>query len=225
MLTFNEDFFPCRLKSCLRILPVRVFWMAMDCFLWNNFRMKVVADSRKVVIFGERACSSVAGDFLDGVGKDERFDPLKGPTPLKGSPPLKGWTPLKGSPPLKGWTPLKGGTPLKGVHMKGLVCFRTFCLQSGDFLVGVVKGPLKGPTPLKGGTPLKGLAACVHSHSCLLCRVDLTAHSPVDPVCTLLSDSLKKQVRSIPELDGQMKPGCDPIHRMVCLARALFGDY
>jgi hypothetical protein len=183
MLTFNEDFFPCRLKSCLRILPVRVFWMAMDCFLWNNFRMKVVADSRKVVIFGERACSSVAGDFLDGVGKDERFDPLKGPTPLKGSPPLKGWTPLKGSPPLKGWT------------------------------------------PLKGGTPLKGLAACVHSHSCLLCRVVLTAHSPVDSVCTLLPDSLKKQVRLIPALDDRMKPGCDMLQRTVCLARALFGDY
>jgi hypothetical protein len=244
MLTFNEDFFPCRMKSHFhRILPVRVFWMGKGCFLLNNFRMKVVVDSWKVQIFEERVCSSAEGDFPDEVEKDECSDPLKGGTPLKGSPPLKGvrmkgsvcfrifflqsgdfpdgveMAPLKGCIPLKGSPPLKGETPLKGVRMKGWVCFRTFCLPLGDFLVEVEK------VPLKGCTPLKGLAECVHSNSCPLCRVDLTAHSPVDPVCTLLSDSLKKQVRSIPELDGQMKPGCDPIHRMVCLARALFGDY
>jgi hypothetical protein len=244
MLTFNEDFFPCRMKSHFhRILPVRVFWMGKGCFLLNNFRMKVVVDSWKVQIFEERVCSSAEGDFPDEVEKDECSDPLKGGTPLKGSPPLKGVR-MKGSvcfrifflqsgdfpdgvemAPLKGPTPLKAWTPLKGVHMKGLVCFRTFCLQSGDFLVGVVKAPLKGPTPLKGGTPLKGLAACVHSHSCLLCRVVLTAHSPVDSVCTLLPDSLKKQVRLIPALDDRMKPGCDMLQRTVCLARALFGDY
>jgi hypothetical protein len=78
MLTFNEDFCPCRMKSRLLILPVPVFWMGKGCFLWNNFRMKVVEDSSMVEIFEEKVYSSVAGDFPDEVERDVRFDPLKG---------------------------------------------------------------------------------------------------------------------------------------------------